>query len=33
VVGSTPAELGRFLKTEMEKWGPLIKETGITIHE
>ncbi len=29
VVGSTPAELGTFLKTEMDKWGPVIKEAGI----
>ena len=33
VVGSTPAELGRFLKSEMDKWGPLIKEAGISIRE
>ena len=29
VVGSTPAELGAFLKAEMDKWGPVIKEAGI----
>jgi tripartite-type tricarboxylate transporter receptor subunit TctC len=29
VVGSTPAELGAYLKTEMDKWGPVIKEAGI----
>jgi tripartite-type tricarboxylate transporter receptor subunit TctC len=29
VVGSTPAELAAFLKAEMEKWGPVIKEAGI----
>jgi tripartite-type tricarboxylate transporter receptor subunit TctC len=29
VVGSTPAELGAFLKSEIDKWGPLIRETGI----
>ena len=29
VVGSTPAELGAFLKSEMDKWGPLIKSAGI----
>ena len=29
VVGSTPAELGAFLKSEMDKWGPVIKEAGI----
>jgi tripartite-type tricarboxylate transporter receptor subunit TctC len=30
VVGSTPAELAAFFKREMDKWGPLIKEAGIT---
>ena len=29
VVGSTPDELGRFHKVELDKWGPLIKEAGI----
>ena len=29
VVGSTPAELGRFHKAELDKWGSLIKEAGI----
>jgi tripartite-type tricarboxylate transporter receptor subunit TctC len=29
VVGSTPEELGRFHKAELEKWGQLIKEAGI----
>ena len=33
VIGSTPAELGQFLKSEMDKWGPLIKDAGISIHE
>jgi tripartite-type tricarboxylate transporter receptor subunit TctC len=33
VIGSTPAELGRFLKSEMEKWGPLIKDAGISMRE
>jgi tripartite-type tricarboxylate transporter receptor subunit TctC len=33
VVGSTPTELAVFLKSEMEKWGPVIKEAGITIRE
>jgi tripartite-type tricarboxylate transporter receptor subunit TctC len=33
VVGSTPAELAAFLKSEMDKWGPVIKEAGITIRE
>jgi tripartite-type tricarboxylate transporter receptor subunit TctC len=31
VVGSTPAELGAFLKAEMDKWGPIIKEAGIKV--
>jgi tripartite-type tricarboxylate transporter receptor subunit TctC len=30
VVGSTPAEMGAFLRREMAKWGPVIKEAGIT---
>jgi tripartite-type tricarboxylate transporter receptor subunit TctC len=30
VVGSSPAELAAFLKREMDKWGPVIKEAGIT---
>jgi tripartite-type tricarboxylate transporter receptor subunit TctC len=30
VIGSTPAELGAYLKAEMAKWGPVIKEAGIT---
>lgn len=33
VSGSTPAELAAFLKAEMDKWGPVIKEAGITIRE
>ena len=33
VVGSTPEELAAFLKAEMDKWAPVIKEAGITIHE
>jgi tripartite-type tricarboxylate transporter receptor subunit TctC len=33
VVGSTPEELGRFHKAEMDKWGPVIKEAGITVSE
>ena len=30
VVASTPAELTSFLKREMDKWSPVIKEAGIT---
>jgi tripartite-type tricarboxylate transporter receptor subunit TctC len=33
VVGSTPAELAAFLKAEMDKWAPVIKEAGISIRE
>jgi len=33
VIGSTPAELAAFLKAEMDKWGPVIKEAGITLNE
>jgi tripartite-type tricarboxylate transporter receptor subunit TctC len=29
VVGSTPDELGRFHKAELDKWGPVIKEAGL----
>jgi tripartite-type tricarboxylate transporter receptor subunit TctC len=29
VVGSTPAELAAHLKSEMERWGPVIKAAGI----
>ena len=31
VVGSTPAELAAFLKSEMDKWGPIIKAAGIKV--
>ena len=30
VVCSTPEELGRFHKAELDKWGPVIKEAGLT---
>lgn len=33
VVGSTPQALGAFLKSEMDKWAPVIKEAGISIRE
>lgn len=29
-IASTPAELGTFLRREMDKWGPVIKDAGIT---
>jgi tripartite-type tricarboxylate transporter receptor subunit TctC len=28
-VGSTPEELGRFMKAEVEKWGRVIKSANI----
>jgi len=31
VVASTPAVLGAHLKSEMERWGPIIRAAGITI--
>jgi tripartite-type tricarboxylate transporter receptor subunit TctC len=33
VVGSTPEALGAYLKSEMEKWGPVIKGAGIRVQE
>ena len=30
-VGSTPEELARHLKSEMDKWAPVIKKTGARI--
>jgi tripartite-type tricarboxylate transporter receptor subunit TctC len=33
VIGSTPEELATFLRSEMEKWGPVIKDAGITVRE
>lgn len=30
---STPAELAAHLKSEMEKWGPVIKQAGISVDE
>jgi tripartite-type tricarboxylate transporter receptor subunit TctC len=30
---STPAELAAHLKSEIDKWGPIIKQAGISIHE
>src|SRR5262245_873504 len=33
VVGSSPVELAALLRREMDKWGPVIKEAGITINE
>jgi len=31
VIGSTPAELGSFLASEMDKWGQVIKEANIRV--
>jgi len=31
LVGSTPEELARHLKSEMDKWGPVIRDAGIKI--
>jgi len=33
VIGSTPEQLAQYYKAEMDKWGPIIKEAGITIRE
>ena len=33
VIGSSPAELAAHLRAEMDKWGPVIKEAGITLNE
>jgi tripartite-type tricarboxylate transporter receptor subunit TctC len=33
VGASTPAELGSFLKAELDKWGPVIKAAGITVRD
>jgi tripartite-type tricarboxylate transporter receptor subunit TctC len=33
VAGSTPEEMAAFLKSEVDKWGPLIRDAGITMHE
>ena len=31
VVGSTPEQLGAYLKAELAKWGPVIKDAGIKV--
>ncbi len=33
VIGSTPEELATHLKAEMDKWGPIIKQIGVTFRE
>ena len=32
-VGSSPSALAAHLKSEMDKWGPVIKAAGITVRE
>jgi len=31
VVGSTPDQLAAYLKSELAKWGPVIKDAGIKV--
>jgi tripartite-type tricarboxylate transporter receptor subunit TctC len=33
VIGSTPEQLGQILKTDMDKWGPIIKEAGLSVSD
>ena len=33
VVASTPGELSHVVKGDMDKWGPIIREAGISIRE
>jgi tripartite-type tricarboxylate transporter receptor subunit TctC len=33
LLGSTPQELAAFLKSEMDKWGPIIREAKIKVDE
>jgi tripartite-type tricarboxylate transporter receptor subunit TctC len=33
IAGSTPDELAAFLKSEMDKWGPVIRDAKIKIDE
>ncbi|MEW6454444.1 MAG: tripartite tricarboxylate transporter substrate-binding protein, partial [Pseudomonadota bacterium] len=33
IVGSTPAEMGAYLKADIAKWGPVIKAAGIKVSE
>ena len=33
VAGTTPEELGQFLRSEMDKWGPVVKQAGLSIRE
>jgi tripartite-type tricarboxylate transporter receptor subunit TctC len=31
LIGSTPEELSRYLKAEMAKWGPVIRDANISL--
>jgi tripartite-type tricarboxylate transporter receptor subunit TctC len=33
IVGSTPEQLGSFIRTEHDKWGRLIKEANLKIEQ
>ena len=33
IVGSTPEEMGAYLKADIAKWGPVIKAAGIKVAE
>jgi tripartite-type tricarboxylate transporter receptor subunit TctC len=33
VSGSTPAELAATFKADIDKWGPIIKENGISLRD
>ncbi len=33
VAGSTPEEMAAYLKSEIDKWGPVIRDAGITMRE
>jgi tripartite-type tricarboxylate transporter receptor subunit TctC len=33
VIGSTPEQLALHLKAEMDKWGPIIKQIGVTFRD
>jgi tripartite-type tricarboxylate transporter receptor subunit TctC len=28
--GGTPEEFGKFIRAELEKWGPVVKAAGVT---
>jgi tripartite-type tricarboxylate transporter receptor subunit TctC len=33
IVGSTPEEMGAYLKADIAKWGPVIRAAGIKVNE